>query len=152
MTITEYITSYPPKFLQLYVHLNNKHTKNTSALITFPSTFKQNMTRRKEALENPGSCLLVIFITTTGSGSLGGPLAGNATWSTLAVRRTQGKINVLFWISANNEWRDIYYLLSNSNVTLSNENTGMMDWLGKTLLQYLRMEIVVWKLKNWREK
>lgn len=47
---------------------------------------------------------------------------------------------MLLTVETNNERRNIDALFANANVTLSDENTGMMDALGKTMLEDLSLE------------
>jgi hypothetical protein len=58
----------------------------------------------------------------------------------LSVRRVNSKINVFLRVDADKERGNIDHLLANTDVALSDQNTSMVDGLGKTLLKDLGLE------------
>jgi hypothetical protein len=86
-------------------------------------------------------CLNVLVVSASSSGLLGGASSSNATRSvTLNIRRVDSKINVLLRVSADQEGRNVDQLLADADVALANEDTGMVDRLGKVELEYLSLK------------
>lgn len=83
--------------------------------------------------------LLFVGIT-VGGGLLGGTASSNATWATLAIRRVDGKVDVLLGVGADQERRNVHQLLANADVTLTNEDASVMDRLGQVELENLGLE------------
>lgn len=87
------------------------------------------------------SFLHVLVISATSSSSLlGSTSAGNSAGSALAVGGVEAKVDVFLAISANKEGGNVDSLLAHANVSLSNENTGMVDGLGEALLEDLGLQ------------
>ena len=72
---------------------------------------------------------LVIITTTTGS-----LLSLSTSILSSSEDGGGGSLNELLLGDTDHEWWDVDHLLSNGNVFLSNENTGVMDWLGEVSL------------------
>jgi hypothetical protein len=53
----------------------------------------------------------------------------------LSIRRIHGQINVLLRVNSDNEGGDIDDLFADTDVALSDQHTGVVDGLGKTLLE-----------------
>merc|ERR1719356_341230 len=93
---------------------------------------------------DPGSecpCLFVIliFITVTALALLGvSPL--DATGSAATEWRLKAEVDVLLRVKSHNEAGHIHNLLSDSDVTLSDEDTSMMDRLSKSKLEHLGLK------------
>ena len=81
-------------------------------------------------------CLLVVI----GSCSGGSTLLGNTSGRSLSVRRVDREINVLFRRSSDVERRNGNELGADADVTLSDQDTGVVDRLGKALLVDLGLE------------
>ena len=74
--------------------------------------------------------LLVVTALTTG-GRLG-PLPLDTTGSSTTIRRLQGVVNVLLRVETNDEGWDVDDLLADSDVSLTDEDTGVVDGLGES--------------------
>ncbi|EHN03628.1 Rps9bp [Saccharomyces cerevisiae x Saccharomyces kudriavzevii VIN7] len=73
------------------------------------------------------------FSSFTGRFSLSsGVSSGDSTWSGTTEWRGWGKINVLFRVQSDHERWDVDNLLTNSNVSLSDQNSGVVNRLGQT--------------------
>ena len=81
----------------------------------------------------------LLFIVASCS-SAGCALSGHASGFSLSVRRVGGKVNVLLRGSTNVEGWRIDQLRSHANVALTDQNPGMMDGLGQTLLVDVGLE------------
>lgn len=87
--------------------------------------------------------LHVLIVTAlSGSGLLLSLLAGNTAGTTLAVGRVKRKVDVFFWISSNEEGRDVHELFADADMSLSDQHAGMVHWFGKTKLEYLNIQSV----------
>lgn len=64
------------------------------------------------------------LVTTTTSG--GGLLSLHSSWFVSSVDRGSGHLDVLLRGDSDNEGWDVNHLLSNGDVSLSDENTGVM--------------------------
>ena len=101
--------------------------------------------------------ILIIGSSLGGSSSLSGASAGDTSRASLAVRGVDSKVDVLLRVYANRERGDVDDLLSNTDMSLSNQNTGVVDGLGKTELQDLSLktalhETLSGELKNIIER
>lgn len=67
-------------------------------------------------------------------------LSRNTSGRTLSVRRVGGEINVFLRSGAHIEGRHIHELGSDTNVTLTDQDTGVVDGLGETLLVHLGLQ------------
>ena len=90
-------------------------------------------------LTNRCLCLLVVLLA-TGGGTLSSASASHTSGSALAVRGVQGQVNVLLGVNSDQERRHIHHLLSNTDMSLSDQHAGVVDGLGKTLLEDLGLE------------
>jgi hypothetical protein len=92
--------------------------------------------------------LLFIFFfgitTSTGSGSLSLDTTSTAT----TKGRGQGEIDVLLGVQTNNERRNVDNLLTNADVTLTDQDASVMDGLGKTQLEDLGLETTLQEILN----
>jgi len=86
--------------------------------------------------------LLIISCSSPGSSAL----SSNASRLALSIRRVDGEINVLLGTGTNIERRNIDKLRSNTNVTLTDQNTSMVHRLRKSLLVHLGLETSLKKL------
>ena len=82
----------------------------------------------------PVLILLFIFITAVTATLLQVAALYTARTAT-AKRRVKSKVNVLLSVDTDQEGRDVYELLANTNVTLADQHTGVMNALGETELE-----------------
>jgi hypothetical protein len=94
-------------------------------------------------------CLLLV-ITCSSPGS--STLSSNTSRLTLSIRRVDGEINVLLGCGTNIEGRNVDKLSSNADMTLTDQNTGMVDGLSKTLLVNLGLKASLQKLLGGKLK
>lgn len=64
----------------------------------------------------------------------------NSTGSATSVRRVLGKVNVLLRVQSHHERWNVDNLLTNSNVSLGNQHSGVVDGSGKTQLEHLGLQ------------
>jgi hypothetical protein len=76
--------------------------------------------------------ILLLVLTTGTSGGSGGPLPLNSTGSSASVRRFQGVVDVLLRVESDDEGGDVDDLLADSDVSLSDEDSGVVDRLGES--------------------
>ncbi len=67
-------------------------------------------------------------------------LAGDASRAALAIGGVERKVNVLLGVRAHEEGGNIYEALANTDVLLLDENAGVVNGLGKTLLEHLGLK------------
>lgn len=85
--------------------------------------------------------LVLLGVVTAGSGSGGSStLTLNTTSTGTTVRRGESKVNVLLRVKTNDEGRNVDDLLADTNVTLNDQDTGVVDGLGKTRLEDLGLK------------
>lgn len=87
----------------------------------------------------------LLFVVTSG-GPRCGALLGYTAGRSLTVGGVGGEINVLLRSSSDSEARDIDELASNADVALLDEDTGVVDRLGKPLLVDLGLQTAVQEL------
>lgn len=87
--------------------------------------------------------LLVLLVT--GGGTLGSASTSHTAGSALAVGGVQCQVNVLLGVNSDQERRHIHHLLSNTDMSLSNQHTGVVNGLGKTLLEDLGLKAALHK-------
>ena len=93
--------------------------------------------------------LLLGFLLCVARALLGlGPLALHTTGTASTVGRGEGEVNVLLGVEANNVGGDIDDLLADANVTLLDEDTCVVDRLGKTELEHLGLETTLQEVVN----
>jgi hypothetical protein len=63
-----------------------------------------------------------------------GLLSANTTWAATSEWRAKGEVDVLLGIETNNERWDVDDLLSDTDVSLADQNTSVVDGFGKTKL------------------
>lgn len=78
--------------------------------------------------------LLVLLLFLTSSISLHVSTL-DTSWASSTEWRVQGKVNMLLRVDLDEERWYIYNLLSDANVSLADENTGMMDALCQSKLE-----------------
>ncbi|KAH3668641.1 hypothetical protein OGAPHI_002395 [Ogataea philodendri] len=83
---------------------------------------------------------------TTGSGSLGLSLV--STWSSTTVWGSWCEINVLLRVQSHHERWDVDDLLTNGNVSLGDQDSGVVDGLGKTKLENLGLQSSLKEILN----
>mmetsp|Transcript_4834 Transcript_4834/g.5619 ORF Transcript_4834/g.5619 Transcript_4834/m.5619 type:complete len:204 (-) Transcript_4834:54-665(-) len=84
---------------------------------------------------------LVLFLITASATTLGSHhLAANTTGAASTEWRSQGKVNVLLAVKANQEGRNVADLLAHADVALANQSAGMMDGFGQTQLEDLGLQ------------
>lgn len=64
----------------------------------------------------------------------------DSSWSSSSEGRLQRKVDVFLRIQSNHEWRDVDHLFPNSDVSLSDQYSSMMDRLCESMLEDLRLE------------
>lgn len=85
--------------------------------------------------------LLVILLLGVLSGStLLGVLSLDSAGSASSVRRVESKVNVLLGLESDHERRHVDNLLANSDVSLGDEDSGVVDGLGQTKLENLGLQ------------
>lgn len=67
-------------------------------------------------------------------------LSSNSTWSSTTEWRSSSKVNVLFRFQSDHEGWNVDNLLTNSNVSLSDQDSGVVDRLGQTQLVDLSLQ------------
>jgi hypothetical protein len=95
--------------------------------------------------------LLVLsgLVTTSGSGSV---LSLNTAGAATTVGRSGSKVNVLLGVKTDGERRNVDNLLTNTDVSLLDENTGVVNRLGKTKLEDLGLESSLQEVLNTESK
>jgi hypothetical protein len=91
--------------------------------------------------------LLSIIITILLLGRLS-LLSANTAGTSTTKWRAQGEIDVLLGIETNNEGGNVNDLLANADVSLTDENTGMVDRLGETELVDARLQTTLQEILN----
>jgi hypothetical protein len=71
---------------------------------------------------------------------LGSTSSGNTAGSTLAIRRVGSQVDVLLRVGADQEGRNIDNLLADADVALADEDSGVVDGLGKVELENLGLK------------
>ncbi len=97
---------------------------------------------RREKRERANNLLLILLSVVTASGLSGGTstLALNTTGTGTTVRRGEGKVDVLLRVKTNDERGDVDDLLADTDVTLDDQDTGVVDRLGKAGLEDLSLQ------------
>lgn len=79
--------------------------------------------------------ILLLLSVTAGLGLSGGSLlAANATWAATSEWRVKGEVDVLLGVKTDNEGWDVDDLLSDADVALTDQDTGVVDGLGEAEL------------------
>lgn len=98
---------------------------------------------RDDACESVAQHLLLVLLcvvtTLSPSGGLS-PLPLDSASSSSTVRRSERKVNVLLGVKSDNERWYVDDLLADANVSLVDENTGVVDRLGKAGLEDLSLQ------------
>merc|ERR1719272_2266753 len=85
--------------------------------------------------------LIFILVSVVGTASAGGVrLSLPSAWSATAEWRVDGEVNVLLRVQPNHEGRDVHELLSDTDVTMTDHDTGVVDRLGEAKLEHLCLE------------
>jgi len=90
----------------------------------------------------PSLFLFLLFVVTTARGSrfLRHASSLHAARSATTQRRVQRKVDVLLGLNANQERRHVDDLLTNSDVSLLDQDTGVVHRLGQTELKYQSLQ------------
>lgn len=85
--------------------------------------------------------LILVFVSFVCATALGGlRLSLTSAWSATAEWRVDGEVNVLLRVQPNHEGRDVDELLSDTDVTVSDHDTCVVDRLGEAKLEHLCLE------------
>lgn len=100
--------------------------------------------------------LLVILIGSGTTRGLGGGVALRATLNTTSTGTTvgggEGKVDELLGVESDDKGRNINELLTNTDVTLTDQDTGVMDGLGKAELEDLSLKATLQEILNLKGK
>jgi len=91
--------------------------------------------------------LFILFVITAFSAGLG-TLSLDATGTATTIGRGQSEINMLLGVQTDNEGGNVDNLLANTDVTLTDEDTSVVDGLGKTELEDLGLETTFQEVLN----
>jgi hypothetical protein len=86
------------------------------------------------------SIRLLFFVSTSTGCLAGSTLSGNTSRSTLSVRGVGGEINVFLRSGTHVKGRNVHELTAHTDVALTDQDTGVVDSLGKTLLVHLGLK------------
>jgi hypothetical protein len=92
--------------------------------------------------------LLVTLAALSGLGLLSADTAGAAT----TVGRGQGEVNVLLRVKTDDERRNVDNLLADTNVALTDEDTGVVDRAGETELPNTGLETALQEVLDLESK
>lgn len=98
--------------------------------------------------------LLVILLLLAISTALGGLglLSADTTRAAATEWRVQGEVNVLLGVETDDERRNVDNLLANTDVALADENTSVVDRLGKTELVDASLETTLQEILELKGK
>ena len=91
--------------------------------------------------------LLLLVTTLLGLSSLG-LLSAHATGASATEGRGKGEVDVLLGIKTNDERWDVDDLLANTDMSLTDENTGVVDGLGEAELVDAGLETALQEVLN----
>jgi hypothetical protein len=77
-----------------------------------------------------------------------GLLPPNTTRASTTKGRAKGEINVLLGVETDDEGRNVDDLLANTDVSLADENTGVVDGLGETELVDTSLQTTLQEILN----
>jgi len=122
--------------------VGNNITNTTTRSITLAPLREKDMHVRPSVVV--GVHLLVVLlvsggIVTTASSSLGS-LSLYSSRSAATVWRSEGEIDVFLGVESDDERRDVDNLLADSDMSLSDENSGVVDGFGETRLEDLGLK------------
>jgi hypothetical protein len=80
-----------------------------------------------------------------------GLLPPNTTRTSTTKGRAEGEINVLLGVETDDEGRNVDDLLANTDVSLADENTGVVDGLGKTELVDTGLQTTLQEILNLQD-
>lgn len=87
------------------------------------------------------NCNGLLFISiATSSSLLGGAASGDTARSTLTIGRVDGQVDVFLGVSSHSEGWHVDQLLADANMALTDQDTGVMDGLGKVELEDLGLQ------------
>jgi len=98
---------------------------------------------------------LLLFLLVSASllgGGSGSTLALDATGATTTKGRGQGEVDVLLGVKTDDERGDVDDLLANTDVSLTDQDTGMVDGLGQTGLEDLGLQPPLQEILNLEGK
>merc|ERR1719190_144389 len=93
-------------------------------------------------------CLFVIVIIIITTLALLGVSPLDAAGSSTTEGRLEAKVNVLLGVKPHDEAGYVDHLLPNSDVTLSDEDTSMVDRLSKSKLEHLGLKTTLQEILN----
>jgi len=94
--------------------------------------------------------LILLVVVTLGGG--GSALALDTARASTTVGRGKSEVDVLLGVEADNERRDVDNLLANADVTLTDQDTGVVDGLGQTDLEDLGLQATLQEILNLQGK
>merc|ERR1719347_815438 len=94
------------------------------------------------------SDLILITSSIISSFALLGVLPLDTSWSASTEGRLEAEVNVLLGVQADDEGWDVDDLLSDTNMPLSDQDTCMMDRLGKSQLEDLGLKTTLQEILN----
>nr|ASL05014.1 hypothetical protein [Nilaparvata lugens] len=94
--------------------------------------------------------LIFLVILSGASSSLLRVLPLDATGSATAERRLQREVNVLLRVQAHHKAWNVNHLFAHSDMSLSDEDTGVMDGLGQTEFVHLSLETTFKEIFNFQ--
>merc|ERR1719499_447421 len=95
-----------------------------------------------------GSSLLVPGIITSAGISLLGVLPLDTAGTSSSEGRLQAEVNVLLGVEPDDEGGDVDHLFPHPDVSLSDEDSGVVDGLGQTQLEDLGLQTTLQKVLN----
>merc|ERR1719281_542581 len=108
---------------------------------------KKGVGSRSESSPRRASLILVVVATLVAARS--GVLARDTTGPSVCREGArQREVNVFLRIRADHEGRDIADLTADTDVTLADENACVVDRLGKSLLEDLRLKTALHQLRT----
>merc|ERR1719266_2210271 len=96
-------------------------------------------------------CLILVFITPSTS-VFTGIFSFHTTWSPLAKWRGHREIDVLLGIDTDQERGDITDLLTNTDVTLTDQHTSVMHGPSNLQLEHLRLQTTFHEFSEGQSK
>lgn len=98
--------------------------------------------------------LLVIFLLLAISTALGGLglLSADTSRATATEWRVQGEVNVLLRVETDDERRNVDNLLADTDMALTDEDTGVVNGLGKTQLVDTSLQATLQEILELKSK
>jgi hypothetical protein len=138
------------RFIQLSMHAYNASSFNTLGASVIRAT--RSMQAITTLAQRRCAYLLIILILRIIASifllSRFGLLSPNTTRTSTTKGRAEGEINVLLGVETDNEGRNVNYLLANTDVSLADENTGVVNGLGETELVDTGLQTTLQEILN----